>query len=398
MPPNPSAAEEFGGAARLFAGAAAGLVRTVQRTHRAIARRSFGLSGPAGAPVKAVHDGVSGLVYTTVHASITVGGAVVEGLSRAAGELLPSGALVDSKAGQAAVGVLAGAFGEHAGGLPEEMTLRIAYRSVPLDSVAEHFPEPSGRLFVFLHGLIETERWWFRAGSPDFGSRLAADLGGTPLYLRYNSGRHISDNGRDLVQVLSRVVGAWPVPVTEIVVVGHSMGGLVARSALHQAVGAAWLPAVTKLVCLGTPHTGAPLERGANLAAWAMRRFDESAPLAELLRLRSAGVKDLRYGDLHEGAWSGLDPDAPRRTGEPIETVLPAGIRHYFVSATLARTESSLLARAFGDLLVMPSSAGDATQTAERRWIGGMNHFGLMAENEVYATMLDWLTDPPRGN
>jgi pimeloyl-ACP methyl ester carboxylesterase len=397
MPPRPSAADEFGGAARLFAGAVGGVTRTAQLMHQAIARRSFGTAGSAGAPVKAVHDAVSELVYSSVRTSIAAGGAVVESLSRAVGEHRPRGTLVDSKAGQAAIGVLNGAFGEHAAlrgdVVPEEMTLRVAYRAVPIDALAEHFLAPSGRLFVFLHGLIETERWWFRAGSPDFGSRLVADLGGSAVYLRYNSGRHISDNGRELVDVLSRIVDAWPVEVTEVVLIGHSMGGLVARSALHQAANAPWLPTVSRLVCLGAPHTGAPLERGANAAAWALGRFAESAPLGELLRLRSSGVKDLRHGDLHEALWAGQDLDTLWRSSEPVETVLPPGIRQYFLAVTLARTENSLLARAFGDLLVMPASAGDATQTAERRWLGGMNHFAMLSENEVYETILSWLED-----
>lgn len=397
MPPRPTAAEEFGGAARLFAGAAGGVTRTVQRMHQAISRRSFGLAGPAAAPVKAVHDGVSELVYSSVRTSIAAGGAVVESLSRAAGELRPRGALVDSKAGQAAIGVLNGAFGEHAalrgGAVPEEMTLRLGHRAVPLDTLAEHFPTASRRLYVFLHGLIETDRWWFRAGSPDFGSRLVADLGGSALYLRYNSGRHISDNGRELGDLLSRIVDAWPVEVAEIVLIGHSMGGLVARSALHQAADAPWLPLVSRLVCLGVPHTGAPLERGANAAAWALGHFAESAPLAELLRLRSSGVKDLRHGDLHEVLWAGQDPDALWRSSEPVETLLPPGIRQYLFAATLARSENSLLARAFGDLLVTPSSANDATQTAERRWLGGLSHFAMLSENQVYETILSWLED-----
>ncbi|MCU1687994.1 MAG: hypothetical protein JWQ81_8733 [Amycolatopsis sp.] len=382
-----SGADEFGGVARLLTDAAGGVASTVQRMHQAIARRTFGAAGPVAAPVKALHDGVSGLVYRTVRTSISAGGAVVESVSRAAGEMRPRGTLVDSRAGQAAIGVLNGAFGV----LPGEMTVRVAYRAVPLDSVAESFPNAHGRLFVFLHGLIETERWWFGAEGQDFGSRLTADLSGSAVYVRYNSGRHISDNGREFAELVSRIVDAWPVEVTDIVIVGHSMGGLVARSALHQAPDAPWLPAVTRLVCLGAPHTGAPLERGANAATWALSRFAESAPLSELLRRRSDGVKDLRHGDLHEELWAGRDPDALWRSGEPIETVLPPGIRQYFLAATLARTENSLLARTFGDLLVMPSSAGDAAQVADRHWLGGMSHFAMLREDEVYTTILGWL-------
>jgi pimeloyl-ACP methyl ester carboxylesterase len=405
MPDDPTAADEFGGAARLLTDTAGGVASTVQRMHSAISRRAFGVAGPAAAPVKALHDGISGLVYGSVKTGIAAGGAVAGVLSRAAGTLRPRGTLVDSKAGQAATGVLNGAFGERAAIrgelLPSHMTLRVAHRAVPLEpaALAEHYPAASGRLTVLLHGLIETERWWFRRPGEDepverdFGARLAADLGSSPVYLRYNTGRHISDNGRELAGFLGKLVDAWRVPVTEIVLIGHSMGGLVARSALHQAAGSPWLPLVTRLVCLGVPHTGAPLERGANFAAWALRRFDESAPLGELLALRSPGVKDLRYGYLHEAQWTGADPDSVRRADVPVDTVIPADVRQYFLAATLARAENSLLARGIGDLLVLPGSAGDAAQTADRHWVGGLNHFALMHRDDVYQAILGWLRE-----
>lgn len=405
MPDGPTAADEFSGAVRLLSDTAGGVTVTVQRMHRAISRRAFGVGGWAALPVKALHDGISERVYGGVRTGIAVGGAAVEMLSRAAGTWWPRGTLVDSKVAQAATGVLNGAFGARAeirgDLLPSQLTLRVAHRAIPLETaaLAEHYPAPAGQLVVLLHGLIETERWWFRRpgedepAERDFGARLTADLGSSPVYLRYNTGRHISENGRELVRFLDELVGAWPVPVTEIVLIGHSVGGLVARSAVHQAATSSWLPLVTGLVCLGVPHTGAPLERGANLAAWALRRFDESAPLGELLALRSPGVKDLRYGYLHEAQWTGADPDSVRRADLPIETVIPAGIRQYFLSATLARAENSLLARGIGDLLVMPKSAGDTAQMADRHWVGGLNHFALMHRDEVYQVVLGWLRD-----
>ncbi|HEV7976510.1 alpha/beta hydrolase [Amycolatopsis sp.] len=394
-----TAADEFGGAARLLSDTAGGITGTVQRMHRAIARRAFGVAGDVALPAKALHDSVSGLVYGSVRTGIAMGGAVVEAASRVAGTLRPEGTLVESPVGQATTGVLNGAFGARAeirgDLLPSRMTLRVDHRRVPIDTaaLAEAYPDASGKLVVFLHGLIETERWWFRAERPDFGTRLTADLGTSQVYFRYNTGKHISENGRELTAVLTELVGAWPVPVTGIVLIGHSMGGLVTRSAVHQAAELPWLPLVTRLVCLGVPHTGAPLERGANLAAWALRRFEESAPLGDLLALRSPGVKDLRYGFLHEEQWTGGDPDAVRRTDTPVDTFLPEGVRQYFLAATLARSENSLLARGLGDLLVMPKSAVDTAQVAERRWVGGMNHFDLMHRDEVYRTLLEWLRD-----
>ena len=85
------------------------------------------------------------------------------------------------------------------------------------------------RLAVFVHGLFETEHAWRYGGGPRYGDRLP---GWTPVYVRYNSGRHISENGRSLAE-RARRARARSDEVEEIALVGHSMGGLVARSACH---------------------------------------------------------------------------------------------------------------------------------------------------------------------
>jgi pimeloyl-ACP methyl ester carboxylesterase len=301
-----------------------------------------------------------------------------------------------------ALGMANGMFGEHAtargGELPAAMTVRLCHRRVDLDraALAAAFPSASGRVVVFLHGLVETERSWFhqpdrakaRTGT-DFGSRLTEDHPCTAVYLRYNTGRHVSDNGRELVGLLSTLVERWPTEVNEIILVGHSMGGLVARSALHQAQARAlpWTAKVTRLVCLGTPHTGASLERGVAGVAALLGRFATAAPLVGLLALRSDGIKDLAEGYLHQDQWR--DDVADLR--DPVATVLPTGVRQYFVAVTLSRTEGSLWGRLVGDLLVAPASAADRTQAADFQWFGGMNHFDLLRHDTIYDAVLTWL-------
>lgn len=257
------------------------------------------------------------------------------------------------------------------------------------------FPSASGRLAVFLHGLVETERSWFRRSGrfrsgTDFGARLRADLDHTPVYLRYNSGRHVSDNGRELVELLGRLVEGWPVPVTEIVLIGHSMGGLVARSAVHQAyeVAAPWLPQLTRLVCLGTPHTGAPLERAVSWVAALVGRIPAGGILMGPLSMRSDGIKDLAEGYLHSDQWSS---DQGENVPDAFAAVIPAGVRQHFIAVTLSRSEGSLLGRLLGDLLVTPASAGDPSQDATVRWLGGLHHFDLLSHDAVYDAMLEWL-------
>jgi pimeloyl-ACP methyl ester carboxylesterase len=350
-----------------------GVVGVVEGVHRALA------SG--------VHEVISSGVYDTVRAGIAFGGVVARlvGVSSRVAPVVESGVV------QRVVGVANGAFGEHAdargGVVPAAMTVRLDHRRVDLDrdSLAAAYPSASGRLVVFLHGLVETDRSWFHRSEPDksrtgtdFGSRLAEDLSCSPVYVRYNTGRHIADNGRELVGLLAELVEEWPVPVTEVVLIGHSMGGLVARSAVHQADGMPWLAKVTRLVCLGSPHTGAPLERGVVGAAALFGRFAVLAPAVRLLALRSDGIKDLARGSLH-------------RDGQPADTAVPAGVRQYFVVATLSRAEGSLWGRLVGDLLVAPSSAGDPSQAADVAWLGGLHHFDLLHHDTVYDAVLGWL-------
>jgi pimeloyl-ACP methyl ester carboxylesterase len=159
---------------------------------------------------------------------------------------------------------------------------------------------------------METERAWRLGGPPTYGQRLQRELGATPVEVRYNSGLHISENGRLLGRELDALVAAWPVEVEQIALIGHSMGGLVARSACFQAdeEDAKWVRHVRHLVSLGTPHMGAPLEQIVHYASATFHTLPETRPIARFLRRRSAGIRDLRQGSLVDEDWRGGDPDA----------------------------------------------------------------------------------------
>jgi pimeloyl-ACP methyl ester carboxylesterase len=358
-----------------------GLVSSVEGVQRAVS--------------PGIHDAFSAWGYDKVRVGVAAGAAAAGTVARLVGVSAPVTRLAESGPVHRVVGVVNGTFGAHAvargGAVPAAMTVRLNHRRVALDrdSLTAAYPSASGRVVVFLHGLIETERSWFHRSGPDkartgtdFGSRLADDLSCTPVYVRYNTGRHISENGRELVDLLAKLVQEWPVAITEIVLIGHSMGGLVVRSAVLQAGErvAPWLSKVTRVVCLGAPHTGAPLERGVVRVAGSLGRFAMMAPLVRLLSLRSDGIKDLARGSLLENA------DAA-----PGDAVLPSGVRQYFVAVTLSRSEGSFLGRLVGDLLVIPSSAGDPMQGADFEWFGGLHHFDLLSHDTVYDALLRWL-------
>jgi pimeloyl-ACP methyl ester carboxylesterase len=252
---------------------------------------------------------------------------------------------------------------------------------------------------VFLHGLMETEFSWSIGGRENYGSRLARELGYTPVYLRYNSGRHVSDNGRSLAELLEELVEAWPVEVEQLALIGHSMGGLIARSACHQAVAAGerWPKRVRHVVSLGTPHFGAPLEQGVVYASAALARLPETRPFANFLRRRSAGIRDLRQGSLVDEDWRDRDPDA-LRVAACREIPLLEGATHCFVSATITRSARHPVGRLLGDWLVLEPSASGRGRTwripfrAEHGLhVGGANHFALLNHPAVYERLRDWL-------
>ena len=274
-------------------------------------------------------------------------------------------------------------------------------------SFAKALAQPTGRILILVHGLCRNDLQWERNGH-DHGAAIAAEPGigprYTPVYLRYNSGLHVSTNGREFARLMESLVRAWPVPVDEVAIVAHSMGGLVARSALHYATGErrSWPGKVTKVVFLGTPHDGAPLERGGNWVNVVLDRSPYTTALAQLGKLRSAGITDLRHGNLLDDDWSGKDRFATtHRFGTKRRLVpLPAGVQCFAVAASLARKGASLRERFLGDGLVpVPSALGLGRTpkgalgiSANRQWIGyGMNHLDLLDRPEVYDRVRRWL-------
>jgi pimeloyl-ACP methyl ester carboxylesterase len=409
--------DEIEGLGRLARVTLRGGTDRIHELHRSIADRAFRAVGPAGRPVQAVYDTVSGLTFSGVRLALGAGARAVGGAAslRADGVDLDAG-----RAGRVALAILNGAHGDllqrEAPALSLGMTVRVAGQAVRPDAAALRgaFPDATGRLAVFLHGLTETEDSWGWGAqrhhgdrAVTFGSRLQRDLGLTPVHLRYNTGLHISDNGRALDALLGALVGQWPVPVQDVVLIGHSMGGLVARAALHQAGGGTadahgWTHLVRDTITLGSPHLGAPLERGVHRLTARLTRLPETRPLATLLTLRSVGIKDLRRGTLVESDWSGHDPDAVA-PGPHTHVPLHDGARHFVVLATIGRNPEGPLAELLGDLLVPPRSATGDTGDDDRlafppdhvHRIGGLHHQDLLGHPLVYARIREWLEECP---
>lgn len=258
------------------------------------------------------------------------------------------------------------------------------------------------RVVVLVHGLMSTEDVWRMDDGESYGSLLAADLGVAPIEVRFNSGLRISENGERLDALLSGLVDG--ASIEEIWLLGHSMGGLVIRSACHSAAerGSEWLGRAKKAFYIGSPHLGAPLERAGNVVTWALAKIEHpiTALIAEIANLRSVGVKDLRYGNLRREDWEGSEVDALLTNRRHPVPLLPH-IRHHLVVGTLsADLESKML---FGDLLVPVRSAAGRAREKDRAppfpqehvaILPGMSHLRLAHDRAVYAKIKAWAEEP----
>jgi len=255
-----------------------------------------------------------------------------------------------------------------------------------------------GTLLVFVHGLGMNDLQWRDARGDSFGARLEADGLGHATYLRYNSGRRISANGRDLSLLLQALHEAHAAALRRIVLVGHSMGGLVCRAACEHAQrhGFNWAGALDQVICLGTPHLGAPLERWGGSLSALLAAAPFTRPLASIAETRSAGVKDLREG------WAS---DVDRDKGESSSSDLPfAGrVRWYVAAATRSARATGARARWIGDGLVpVPSALGEDEDPrrmlrlpADRRHVfTSLGHMDLLVDARVLARLREWIASP----
>lgn len=347
-----------------------------------------------GDSVRAV-DGVRGVVTEGVLASVRGVNRLVEALSDKALSAVPWPGAAPARlplhedalfsptgAVDQLVGLLNGAVGDHlrrrANALDLGMTLRVEGAA-------------TDTLVVAVHGLGTTELSWVLDATRELGDgaaslpgRLAAAIGATPVYARYNTGVHVADNGAALARAVEAAVDGWPVPVRRIVLVGHSMGGLVSRAARAAAMrdGLGWAALVSHVVTVSTPHSGAPLALVGHTAAAVLNAVDlpASRVLGLLVDGRSDGIKDLVDG-------------APNATGP-----LDAGVTWVFVAGTLHPDPTHVTGHVLGDLLVTVRSAHGPTAPDDVRRhtvkVGGVVHHAIQTDARVVDAVLAAVTAP----
>ena len=267
------------------------------------------------------------------------------------------------------------------------------------ESLSADYADPGPHIVVMVHGLCLSDQDWRRQEGADLGEQLNGQLGFSPVYLRYNSGRHISTNGQDLASLLEQLCAEWPVPVESVSLVGHSMGGLVTRSACCYAARKEhkWFSQLERVLFLGTPHNGSYLEKAGHLADGALSMIPHAEPLM-FGRKRSAGIRDLRYGYLLDEDWQA------DRSGKSLRfdfrpVPLEEGVDYYIAAASVGSDEDSLPGRIVGDLLVRTGSAmGDHRDERSAldfrpencRIFPEKNHFDLLGDPCVHRQVVEW--------
>ncbi len=374
----------------------------VETMHHNIARTP-GIVAPA------TYDrtrGITGFVYRSVRGVTRLVGA---GIDTALAPLAPLVGPQASWPGRMPfVAALNGVLGDylHASGNPLAIPMQLCVSGTPVEltraALAQAVPAPRGRVVVMAHGLCMSDLQWARDGH-DHGRALAHALDASVLYLRYNSGRHVSENGEDAATLFEALAANWPVPLTQFVFVGHSMGGLVLRSACAtaQRAGHAWPRVPHALVFLGTPHHGAPLERGGHGVDLLLAASPYTAAFTRLSRMRSAGITDLRHGSVRAEDWHARNRfahGADDRTPEP----LPEGVRCFAIAGSLAKGMPRGNRPPRGDGLV-PVASALGRHADPRRQLAfapdhvhiafGTGHLDLLGSRAVAARMGAWLQE-----
>lgn len=386
------------GVSQLAFDAIVGVTDIVESMHRTIT--TFG--GLLAGDQRERMPGLAGFIYSNIRAVTSLVGV---GLDAALAKRVTELENKAPRGDDAVVAALNGVLGDYLADTdsPLAISMQLRHDGAPVsfddETLRGAIRRSAGRVVLLVHGSSSNEMQWSRKGH-DHGTALAEDLGHVPVYLRYNSGRHISENGAELADLLDTFVTRLP-EVTDVTILAHSMGGLVARSACYYAeqAGYGWRERLQKLVCLATPHHGALLERSGNWVDNILQISPYSAPLARLGKIRSAGVTDLRYGNLLHRHWQGRER-FERSPDDRCPVPLPKGVDCFSLAATIGAEPGHITDHVVGDGLVQLDSALGRHQQPDldlsfppshQRVARHTSHLDVLCDPSVYTTIRDWI-------
>jgi triacylglycerol lipase len=380
------------------------IVGTVRDVHQAISKRAFGATRAVGGRVpESFHDAVITSIYGAISGVLRISSGSIRALAkRGVGRPVES-----SRMGRGVVAAVNGLIGDELRMVDDPQAIVMAVRKdggdVPVSPwpIGESFRDATSHIVLFLHGLCESDESWSlgdRSTGSTYAQRIKNDTDGTPVFIRYNTGLRVSENGKHLDWLIRQLVASWPTDVTRITLVGHSMGGLVVRAATNHATasGQTWQHLVRDVICLGTPHTGAALEKVAHMGSRVLHFFPESRPFSAILNARSGGILDLRHGYITKEEWEGQDLTQLWGLDRIAAAPLPHA-EYHFVIATLGATKRHPFSTILGDLLVHFSSAagigrsGTVVDGARLEYLPSTHHFALLNHPRIGDWLVQWL-------
>lgn len=387
------------GLTRMITDVTIGITEIVEAMHHKIVHPSFLPS----TPIQHAVTNIASITYKSIKFTTQFIGT---SLDIALGQLAPIlGEIKTSDEREAIRSAINGVVGDYLEEKdnPLKITMQFKYQGKPLSidskSIEQSIPNVNGNILLMIHGSSMNDIQWTRKAH-NHGEELAKDLQKTSIYLHYNSGRHISTNGQEFNELLEDLVKIWPVPIEKINIIAHSMGGLVTRSALYysQQKQNTWSKHLKKIVFLGTPHHGAALERAGNYFQAILKNIHYTNPLANLGNIRSAGVTDLRFGNLIDEDWQ--DDDRFKAHKDKRKHIpLPEQVECYSIAADNGKVEDTSMGL-FDDGLVDIKSAMGQHKNPDKSLnfkkentliVYQNNHWDLLNNSKVYTQIKEWL-------
>jgi len=287
------------------------------------------------------------------------------------------------------------------------MSFRFKSRDVEVENLKDHFDftKYNGKVVLVIHGLMNDESIWQSEANEKtqrLGSLLEKEDKANFLYIRYNTGLHISENGRTFSDLIQQFINKYP-SANELVIISHSMGGLVTRSAGYYAdiQKQSWIKQLKKVFLIGVPNEGSYVAKVAYMTQYFFRKIDpsENDSVAKFFDVRSNGIKDLSFGYLTDEDWLNAK-DGNERNIETSKVYPLPDVDYYLIAGTVAdKKKRSRIFTFFGDGLVEKESALSnlfKTNTiksgkVEMKLFTGENHLSLLESEKVCNYMLESL-------
>ena len=355
-------------------------------------------------PIQNLITKIAGITFKNIRWSARFIG---NGTDKALGKLSSLFGEIEAKDDKEAIrAVLNGVIGDYLKKNENPLMINMQFRhqakviSLDSKSIEKAYPTINGKILLMVHGSCLNDIQWTRK-EHNHGMALAKELHKTPIFLHYNSGLHISTNGQEFNELLEELVLHWPVPVEELVIIAHSMGGLVSRSALYygQQMQKSWTKYLKKIIFLGTPHHGAPMAKAGNFLDVALEAIPYAKPFARLGKIRSAGVTDLKYGNLLDQDWQ--NNDRFKIQGDQRQNIsLPERVECYSIAGIACKETGSKSSKLLGDKMVGVKSALGQHKNPDKNlhfkkentWIAyESSHSELLSNPKIYTKIKSWM-------